>query len=139
MLLMGVLIWWISFWATPFAISWEFEESTVNRLPLYGFCVGVALGLGMGLSTAFRQVVLGVLGFSALGGVLWFLSVILVGGGLILIGVSEDTVDRIMDWVGPAAFLLGISLGGLVVFAWIHDRLDTLLARFRAKQHKKHP
>jgi len=139
MLLMGVLIWWISFWATPFGISWEFEESTVNRLPLYGFFVGMTLGLGMGLSASFRQVILGVLGFTAFGGFLWLLSVIFVGGGLILIGLSEDTVDQVMDWVGPAAFLLGIAMGGVVAVAMTQDKLDALLARLRAKQREKQP
>jgi len=136
MILMGVLTGWMLVYAVPVAITWEIAESTANRLPVYGFFVGMAVGLGMGLSASIKQSVLAVLGIVAFGGVLWFFSLMIVGGALFLIGMSEDAVDRITDWVGPAAFFLGILLGGIGILAVMHDKLAVLLARFRSKRHE---
>ena len=137
MLLMGTLISYAAFEATPFAISWEFEQATVKSLPRYGLLIGLVLGLSMGLSTAVRRVIFAIFGFVAFGGFLWIMSVIFIGGALILVGVPEPSVDRIMDWVGPAAFLLAILLGCVGVFAASYDKVNALLARFRSKQENQ--
>jgi hypothetical protein len=136
MILMGVLTCWALVLAIPVAIEWEIAQSTANRIPVYGFFIGAALGLGMGLSAPVRHAALCVLGIVTAGGVVWFLSVVFVGGGLIFIGVSEETVDRIMDWIDPAAFFVGVVLGSIGVLAASYGKLDARLARIRERAKK---
>jgi hypothetical protein len=134
MILMGALISWALFLATPVAIEWGIAESTMKSLPVYGFFIGAALGLGMALSPAVKQVSLSALGFLTLGAILWLFCVLFVGGALIFLGVPADNVDTIMDWLAPAAFAIGIVLGGIVALAVIHDKLDTLLVRLKIRR-----
>jgi hypothetical protein len=136
MILMGALTWWIAVLLIPLAIEREFAESAADRMPVYGFFIGAALGFGMHLFAAIRESVFAVFGAIAFGGVLWFFSLLVIGGGLLLIGMSEEAVDRIMDWVGPAAFFLGIVVGGVGVFAVTYEGLGTLRARLKSGRHK---
>jgi len=120
----------------PVARKWEFSESAVNALPVFGFVVGIALGLGMCLVATIREVVFIVLGCVILGVLLWFLSAWLVVGVLAILDVPEDTVDAIMDWVGPIAFALGPILGLIGALAFGFDKVGDLRARMKSGQIK---
>jgi hypothetical protein len=50
--------------------------------------------------------------------------------------VSEETVDRIMDWIDPAAFFVGVVLGSIGVLAASYGKLDARLARIRERAKK---
>jgi hypothetical protein len=136
MILMATLTWWIAALAMPVAVEWELAETTVKRLPVYGFFIGAVLGLAMGYSASFKQPILFLIALVAFGSSLWILSLVFVGGTLIFIGVPQDTVDGMMDWIGPAAFSIGVLLGSVVALAFIHDRLGALRARVRTWRNK---
>ena len=136
MILMGALTWWIAVLLIPLAMEWEFAESAANRMPVYGFFLGLALGCGMGFSAGIKESLFGVFGMVICGAVFWIMSLYVIGGALFLVGMQVDTVDRIMDWVGPAAFFLGIVVGGVGAFAVMYDRIDALRTRLRFGRHK---
>jgi hypothetical protein len=106
------------------------DPITGSRLPGYGFAVGLALGFAAGISKAMKAAVGMFAGLIVAGGLLAFFAMVIVGGGLIVIEVSEDTVDRIMNWVIPLAFLLPFALAVLV-------GTDELLELFRSRVRRR--
>ena len=42
MLLMGVLVWFLSFFVFPKAVGWEMSQSAIDRIPIFGFAIGAA-------------------------------------------------------------------------------------------------
>jgi len=56
-LLMGLLVWFLSFFLFPKATGWEMSQMAIDRIPIFGFAIGAALGLGMVLNESARNFV----------------------------------------------------------------------------------
>jgi hypothetical protein len=111
------------------ALVEKFLDPTKYDLPAYGFQLGLALGLAAGISKALKSVVWVFVGLLVTGGLLAFFAMLVVGGGLILIGVGEDTADRIMMWVLPLVFLLPFALLVIVGTDELRDRIRKVRKR----------
>jgi hypothetical protein len=124
MLGMGLLL---AFASLPLVIFAEafLDPGTVPNFPGYGFLVGLAVGLGAGISPAVKRAAGMLTALIVLGGLLALCALVFFGA-LLLIGVGEDTVDRIAPWVASVAFLLPLALPVFV-------GTDELLERFRSK------
>lgn len=124
MLLAGIAIAWITALAFPLWTRLGIRETTAARLPNFGFFIGLALGLGIGLSKSIKDMALGILGMATLGAVLWFFALV-AEDLLIAMGIPES----LLFWMPAAAFWGGIVLGALPIFAISHDKIGSLLAR----------
>ena len=132
---MGVAIWWATFLAMPHAVRWEIPLATVDRLPIFGFCAGAALGLAMALSRPVRDSVGFVIGAIVLGVVVWLFVVGIVGLGLSVGGFEDEAFERAMEpvntvatWLASIVIACAIAAGA---YAVIYDKTGALLQRFR--------
>lgn len=140
MILMGVVLWWATFFVLPLAIQWEIPLATVDRMPIFGFCAGAVLGLAMALSEPVRDSVGYVIGAIVLGGLVWLFVVGIVGLGLSVGGFEDEAFERVMEPVNSVAtWLAYIVIAGAIAagaYAVIHDKTGALLERFRPKPPK---
>ena len=141
MLLMGLLVWFLSFFVFPKAIGWEMSQSAIDRIPIFGFAIGAALGLGMVLNESARNFVWLVFGTILTGWLLWFFLVFVIALGLSIGGLEDEAFDRAMERVSSVAFWLALVAGGALVAvggcAIVYDQTGALLERFRPKQRNK--
>jgi len=140
MLLMGVLAWWLSLLLMPLATRWEFAPATVERLPFFGFGLGVGLGFWMALSRPVRDSVF-FAGCAVLcGWLVWFSLVYVVGLGLSVGGFEDEAFEDAMEWVDTIAAWIGILVAatGIVFLAYAtaHDGISATVARFRSARRK---
>jgi hypothetical protein len=63
------------------------------------------------------------------GGLLVLLVMLVVGGGLFVVGVSEETVDSVMIWIAPIAFLLPFALLVIVGTDELRERIRKVRKR----------
>jgi hypothetical protein len=96
----------------PVAVRAGMSATAANRIPLFGFVLGLALGMGVNRSRNVKQAVLYFSSPLLFGAVGWFLG-LLAGAVLMLFGASESLVDR----VPVVGFGLGVALGIVPLFA----------------------
>ena len=72
----------------------------------------------MGLAPSVKRFTAALFGIALFGGVLWFFG-ILLGALLLAFGVPE----AIVDWLPPAAFCLGLLLGGFALSVTTYEKL----------------
>ena len=138
-ILMGSLGWWAAFSVMPLAVQWELPLATVDRIPVSGFCVGIALGIAMGYWENIRNAVW--FGFAAivLGWLAWLFIVTVAGFGLSIALDGEafesamETVDTIAVWIAWAVTAAVIGAG---IVAVLYDGADTLKERLGTKRRK---
>ena len=140
MILMGVLVWWLTFFAIPKAIGWEMDPATVNRIPFAGFGIGAALGLAMGVYERIRTFVWFVIGTIITGWLAWLFLLFIVALALSVGGLEGEAFDRAMERVSSIVFWLAVIAGGAAVAAGgcaiVYDKLDPLVERFRPKRRR---
>ena len=140
-LLMGLLVWFLSFFVFPKAIGWEMSQSAIDRIPIFGFAIGAALGLGMVLHESARNFVWLVFGATLTGWLLWFFLVFVIALGLSIGGLEDEAFDQAMERVSSIAFWAAVVAGGALVAvggcAIVYDQTGALLGRFRPKQRNK--
>ena len=140
-LLMGLLVWFLSFFVFPKAIGWEMSQSTIDRIPIFGFAIGAALGLGMVLNESARNFVWLVFGTILTGWLLWFFLVFVIALGLSIGGLEDEAFDQAMERVSSVAFWLALVAGGALVAvggcAIVYDQTGALLERFGPKRRNK--
>lgn len=141
MLLMGVLVWFVSFFVFPKAVGWEMSQSAIDRIPIFGFAIGAALGLGMAFNESARNFVWLVFCAMLAGWLLWLFLVFVIGLGLSFGGLEDEAFDQAMDRVSAVAFWVGVVAGGALVAvggcAIVYDQTGALLERFRPKRRNK--
>src|ERR1051325_6963841 len=103
MLGMAVACGWVAALAYPVAIKLHVPPTVASRLPNYAFVVGLALGLGIGLSRSMKEIFTAVLAMAILGGMFW-LTGLFIEGLLIGFGLPPEFVS----WVSPTGCVLGI-------------------------------
>ena len=137
---MGVVIWWATFLVMPLAVQWEIPLATVDRLPIFGFCAGAALGLAMALSGPVRDSVGYVTGAIVLGALVWLFVVGIVGLGLSVGGFEGEAFERAMEPVNTVAtWLASMVIAGAIAagaYAVLYDKTGALLQRFRSRPPK---
>lgn len=137
---MGAVLWWATFFVLPLAVQWEIPLATVERMPIFGFCAGAALGLAMALSKPVRESVGYVIGAIVVGALVWLLVVGIVGLGLSVGGFEDEAFERAMEPVDSVAtWLAYIVIAGAIAagaYAVIYDKTGALLERFRPKPPK---
>jgi hypothetical protein len=57
------------------------------------------------------------------------LVMLVVGGGLFVVGVGEETVDSVMIWIAPIAFLLPFALLVIVGTDELRERIRKVRKR----------
>lgn len=137
---MGVVLWWATFLVMPYAVQWEIPLATVDRLPVFGFCAGAALGSAMALSRPVRDSVGFVIGAIVLGVLLWLFVVGIAGLGLSVGGFEDEAFERAMEpvntvatWLASIVIACAIAAGA---YAVIYDKTGALLQRFRPRPPK---
>ena len=137
MLLMGVVIWWATFHGMPLAVQWEIPLATVDRMPIFGFCAGAALGLAMALSRQVRDSVGYVIGAIVLGVLVWLFVVGIAGLGLSVGGFEDEAFERAMEPVNTVATWLAYMVIAAAIaagaYAVLYDKTGALLHRFRSR------
>ena len=140
MLLMGVVIWWVTFLVMPVAVQWEVAPAVVDRLPIFGFCAGAVLGLAMALSKPVRNAAGYVTGAIVLGVLVWLFVVGIVGLGLSVGGFEDEAFERVMEPVNTVATWLAylVTAGAIAIgaYAVLYDKTGALVERFRPKPPK---
>jgi hypothetical protein len=109
MFLMGAVLWWATFFILPLAVQWEIPLATVDRVPIFGFCAGVLLGLAMALSKPVRNSAGYVAGAIVLGALVWLFVVGIVGLGLSIGGFEDEAFEGAMETVNTVATWLALS------------------------------
>jgi hypothetical protein len=137
---MGSLGWWAAFSVMPLAVQWELPLATVDRIPVFGFCLGIALGIAAGRWEPVRDAIWFVLAAILLGWLAWLFVVTIAGLGVGL-AFEDEAFDRAMEPVNTVATWLGyIVAGGAIAVgacAALYDHPGALLERFRPKQRKE--
>jgi hypothetical protein len=140
MFLMGAVLWWATFFILPLAVQWEIPLATVDRMPIFGFCAGVLLGLAMALSKPVRNSAGYVAGAIMLGVLVWLFVVGIVGLGLSVGGFEDEAFEGAMETVNTVATWLACiaSVGAIAAgaYAVLYDKTGVLLERFRPKPPK---
>ena len=140
-LLMGVLVWFVSFFFFPKAIGLEMSQSAIDRIPIVGFAIGAALGLGMAFNESARNFVWLAFGSIVTAWLLWIFLVFVIALGLSIGGLEDEAFDTAMDRVSSIAFWLAVIAGGALVAvggcAIVYDQTGALLERFRPKRRNK--
>ena len=134
MLLMGVVCVFVAAHAYSLAIRLGLSPAAAHRLPNYGFFVGLALGLGIGLVRSVRDIFAALLVMVILGAVFWFIGVVLEAI-LVAFGLSPD----IASWISRIAFGLGVLIGSVVLYAVAQDLIHSLLRRTADSRHSIQP
>ena len=116
---MGVACAWAAALAYPVAVRFHVSPPIAARLPNYATFIGLALGLGIGLSRSMKEVFSALFAMAILGSVFWLGGVFLEG---LLIAVGAP--PGIVSWVSPIAFGLGVLLGSVVLLVIVHDRVE---------------
>ena len=93
MLLMGVLVWFVSFFLFPKATGWEMSQMAIDRIPIFGFAIGAALWLCMVLNESARNFVWLVFGAILIGSLLWFFLIFVIAFGLSIGGLEDEAFD----------------------------------------------
>jgi hypothetical protein len=127
MLLMGMVCVFVAAHLYSFAIRVGMSQSTAARLPSYGFFVGLALGLAIGMVRSIKDIFSGLLVMVVLGSVFWFIGVILEAL-LIACGLDPDTAS----WISRIAFWLGLLIGSVTLYAIVRDTVDSLYQRLKS-------
>jgi hypothetical protein len=138
-LLMGVLVSWVAFWATPVAIRWEIPQPMVDRIPIAGLFLGAALGLAMGFLQGLREFVWAVLGTIIAGLLLWFSIVTGLGLGVTLVLDGEEfdqTMDKISTFTGWLIGAAGAVATVFIAYAFAQEKSQGILNRLRPKRRK---
>ena len=138
-ILMGSLGWWAAFSVMPLAVQWELPLATVDRIPVFGFCLGIALGIAMGYWENIRNAAW--FGFAAivLGWLAWLFIVTVAGFGLTIALDGEafesamETVNTIAVWI---AWVVTAAVIGVGIVAVLYDGADTLKERLGTKRRK---
>jgi hypothetical protein len=136
---MGALGWWAAFFVMPLAVRWEFPLATVDRIPVFGFCLGIALGIAMGYWENVRNAVGFGFGAIVVGWLAWLFIVMGVGFVLTVALDGEafdsamETVNTVAAWIAWALTLAVIAVG---VYALLYEGADALKARLRTKRGK---
>jgi hypothetical protein len=94
------------------------SESVAHRVPFAGFLGGIALGIAAAKRPRVKEFVTYCAAPFLLGGVGWFLG-LLLGVPLQIFGLSEEHADV----VPPGGFVVGALLGLLPLYAWLRDRV----------------
>jgi hypothetical protein len=138
---MGVLVWFLSFFVFPKAIGLEMSQSAIDRIPIFGFAIGAALGLGMVFNESLRNFAWLVFGAMITGWLLWLFLVFVIALGLSIGGLEGEAFDQAMERVSSIVFWLTVIAGGRLVAvggcAIVYDQTGTLLERFRPKRRNK--
>ena len=141
MLLMGVLVWFVSFFLFPKATGWEMSQMAIDRIPIFGFAIGAALGLGMVLNESARNFVWLVFGAILIGSLLWFFLIFVIAFGLSIGGLEDEAFDQAMERFSSIAFWVVVVAGGALVAvggcAIVYDQTGALLERFRPRRRSK--
>ena len=134
---MAVLVWLAAFFVMPLAVRWEFSAATVDRIPVFGFFLGGALGAAMARSEPVRHFVWFGFGAILLGWFVWLLVVLVVGLG-VSIAFEDEAFERAMEPVNTVATWLGYLAAGCMIAvggcAILYDKSSALLERFRPKR-----
>jgi hypothetical protein len=136
MLLMALVVAWVSFYAMPLAIRWEFSPAVVDQFPKAGLGLGAALGLAMGFSEALRHSVWFLFATLLIGWLVWFFLVLAAGLGVTLVLEGEafeqvmEKVDTVATWIAICVTAACIAAGA---YAIVYDKADALLGRLRTK------
>ena len=140
-LLMGVLVWFVSFFFFPKAIGLEMSQSAIDRIPIFGFAIGAALGLGMVFNESMRNIVWLVFGAIVIAWLLWIFLVFVIALGLSIGGLEDEAFDQAMERVSSIVFWLAAVAGGALVAvggcAIVYDQTGVLLERFRPRRRNK--
>lgn len=122
MLVMGVICLWIAIQSYSLLIRLGLTPATASKIPSYAFFVGVAIGLSMGLAGSIREVFVSLGLFAIMGGLFWFLG-LLLGAVALVFGFSEEVADWILKitfWAGAALIgVLMVILTGEYVGSWL--------------------
>ena len=124
MLLMGVVCWLVAIYAYSLEIKLGMSEAATHELPIYGFFVGLALGLAIALVRSIKDIFASLLAMLVLGGLFWFFGVVLEGV-LVAFGLSPD----IAPWISRIGFALGVLLGSVLLYAVGHDMVTRQFRR----------
>lgn len=136
---MGALGWWAAFFVMPLAVQWEFPLATVDRIPVFGFCLGIVLGLAIARWEPVRRIVWFVIGSIVLGWLAWLFIVTIVGFGLTIVLDDEafdqamETVNTVAAWIAGGFTAVAIGAG---IFALLHGGAGALVERFGPKRRK---
>jgi hypothetical protein len=128
-LVAGVALWWATVFLIPTGMRLGLSEHAANRIPLFGFALGLSIGFGMQRSDNIKQAVRYITAPLILGAVFWFFG-LLAGAALRLFGASEDFVDH----VPTIGFGLGVALGIVLLIAGGYDALGKVGERLGLKR-----
>jgi hypothetical protein len=120
MLLLGVICWWIAVQSYFFLVRIGLSAAAAHNLASYAFFVGMALGLGMGLVRSIKDVFTALFLMAVTGGVFWFFGVVLEG-----FLVAFGTPPAVASWVSRVAFILGVLIGSVALFAVVYGWLES--------------
>lgn len=138
-ILMGSLGWWAAFSVMPLAVQWELPLPTVDRIPVFGFCLGITLGIAMGYRENVRSAVWFGFGAIVLGWLAWLFIVMVAGFGLTIALDGEafesamETANTVAVWIACAVTAAAICVG---IVAVLYDGADALKERFATKRRK---
>jgi hypothetical protein len=139
-ILMGSLGWWAAFSVMPLAVQWELPLAIVDRIPVFGFCLGIALGIAAGRWEPVRDAIWVALAATVMGWLVWLFVVMIASLGVSL-AFENEAFDRAMEPVNTVATWLGcIVAGGAIAVgacAALYGNLGALLDRFRPKRRNE--
>jgi hypothetical protein len=112
----GLALGWVSVFLIPRAISLGLSEARAQKLPFVGFVIGAAWGVLAPVSKNAKDLLSGVVVVTVMGGVFYCFG-LFMGAVLLIVGLSEETVD----WIPPIAFFVGAALGLLPLVGFGRD------------------
>lgn len=136
---MGALCWWAAFFVMPLAAHWEAPLATVDRIPVFGFWIGIAIGIAMGYWENVRTAVWFLFAAIALGWFVWLL-IVTIAGFVLAIGLDDEAFENAMETVNTIAvwiaWALAFAMIGVGVYALLYEGATTLKERLRMKREK---
>jgi hypothetical protein len=127
MVIMGVICVWVAIQGYGLEIRMGMSPTGAAKLPNYAFFAGLGLGVLIGISPNVREIFGALAAMVVMGGVLWFIGVI-IGGLMVGFGLSSDKASLIP----PVTLGIGLLLGSVVVYAVGQDMVKALFHRLKA-------
>jgi hypothetical protein len=122
MILMGFVCAFAAAHMYNLATRMGLSPTAASKLPDWGFFIGLGLGLGIGLVRSIKEIFSALLAMAIMGAVFWFVGVILEAV-LVACGVDPD----IVGWISKIAFIAGVLIGSLLLYAIIAERVGKVL------------
>lgn len=126
MIVMGVICVWVATQGYGLEIRMGMSPAAAGKLPNYAFFAGLGLGVLIGIFRNVKEFFGALMVMVVMGGVLWFIGVIL-GGLMVGFGLSSEKADLIP----PVTFAIGLLIGSVVVYAVGQDMVKALFQRLK--------